>query len=149
MTDRVEAAALDLGRYLRRGDAVVMGQACGEPSALLDALIAQGAAIGDLTAFIATSFSGAFTPETADAFSLHSMGAIGALRAMTKANRLQVIPCHVGQVGPLIEHGTIACDVAMIQDIPADGQGKHSMGLIIEYVEAAIARVRSVHSELN
>lgn len=149
MTETVEAAALDLARYLRRGDAVVMGQACGEPSTLLDALIVQGGAIGDLTAFIATSFSGAFTPETSEAFELHSMGAIGALRSMTRANRLQVIPCHVGQVGPLIEQGALPCDVAMIQVSPADAEGNHSLGLISDYVQAAVARARVVIAEVN
>jgi hypothetical protein len=61
-----------------------MGQACGEPTTLVEALIAQGRDIGGLSAFIATSFSGLFTPETAASFALSSMGAIGALRGMTK-----------------------------------------------------------------
>ena len=84
MTETVAPDALDLSRYIRRGDRIVMGQACGEPTTLVEALIAQGAGIGGLGAFIATSFSGIFTPETASAFRLSSMGAIGALRAMTK-----------------------------------------------------------------
>lgn len=56
--------------------------------------------IGNLGAFIATSFSGLFTPETAGAFRLSSMGAIGALRSMTGAGALDVIPVHVSQVAP-------------------------------------------------
>ena len=111
---------LDLSQYLRSGDHVVFGQACGEPTALVEALVAQGAGIGGLYAFIATSFSGLFTPGTASAFRLSSMGAIGALRAMTKANALDVVPVHVSQVAPLITAGVLPCDVAMIQVSPAD-----------------------------
>jgi acetyl-CoA hydrolase len=77
------------------------------------------------------------------------MGAIGALRSMTKANRLSVIPCHVSQVGPLIEAGIIGCDVAMIQVSPADADGNHSCGLISDYVRAAVKTARVVIAEVN
>lgn len=140
---------LDLTQYLRRGDRIVFGQACGEPTTLVEALIAQGAAIGDLGAFIATSFSGLFTPETASAFRLSSMGAIGALRSMTKAHALDVIPVHVSQVAPLIASGAMPCDVAMIQVSPADADGDHSCGLISDYVRAAVDKARVVIAEVN
>lgn len=149
MTDIVIPEALDLSKYLKVGDRVVFGQACGEPTTLVEALIAQGPAIGDLGAFIATSFSGLFTPETASAFRLSSMGAIGALRSMTKANLLDVIPVHVSQVAPLIEWGVMPCDVAMIQVSPADAEGNHSCGLISDYVRAAVDKARVVIAEVN
>ena len=138
MSRIVDAAALDLREFLKAGDAIVLGQACGEPSTLIEALIAQGKDIGGLSAFIATSFSGAFSPETADSFALSSMGAIGALRSMTKAGKLGVVPCHVGQVGPLIEQGLIPCDVAMVQVSPADADGNHSFGLISDHTRAMV-----------
>ena len=40
MPEIVTAEALDLSKYLRRGDRVVFGQACGEPTTLVEALIA-------------------------------------------------------------------------------------------------------------
>lgn len=149
MTELVTPDTLDLARYLEPGDRIVFGQACGEPTTLVEALIEQGAGIGELGAFIATSFSGLLTPETAGAFRLSSMGAIGALRAMTKANALDVIPVHVSQVGPLIAAGVIPCDVAMIQVSPADAQGNHSCGLISDYVRAAVDKARVVIAEVN
>ncbi|MET0268787.1 MAG: acetyl-CoA hydrolase/transferase C-terminal domain-containing protein [Sphingomonas sp.] len=149
MTIRTDAAGLDLARFLKPGDRIVMGQACGEPTTLVEALIAQGAATGGLSAFIATSFSGLFTPATADAFALSSMGAIGTLRSMTKAHALQVIPVHVSQVAPLIVDGTIGCDVAFVQVSPADAAGNHSYGLINDYAQAAVAKARLVIAEVN
>jgi acyl-CoA hydrolase len=149
MSEVLAPADLDLARYIKPGDRIVMGQACGEPSTLLEALIAQGKDIGDLSAFIATSFSGAFQPDSADSFSLSSMGAIGALRAMTKANVLQVIPCHVGQVGPLIQQGIIGCDVAFLQLSPADADGNHSFGLIADHTRAMVGEARVVIAEVN
>jgi acyl-CoA hydrolase len=141
--------AIDLTQHLKPGDSIVLGQACGEPSTLIEALIAQGKDIPGLKAFIATSFSGAFTPETADSFALSSMGAIGALRSMTKAGKLSVIPCHVGQVGPLIEQGHLPCDVAMVQVSPADKDGNHSFGLISDHTQAMVAKARLVIAEIN
>jgi acetyl-CoA hydrolase len=140
---------IDLSQILRRGDRIVIGQACGEPTTLVEALIAQGAGIGDLQAFIATSFSGLFTPASAESFRLASMGAIGALRGMAKAGALDVVPVHVGQVGPLIEAGAIPCDVALIQVAPADAEGNHSLGLVSDHVRAAVAKARVVIAEVN
>ena len=144
-----EVGDLDLSEFLNPGDRIVMGQACGEPTTLIEALIEQGRDIGGLSAFIATSFSGLFTPEATESFSLSSMGAIGALRALTKAHRLSVIPCHVSQIGPMIEAGIIGCDVAFVQVSAADASGNHSLGLISDYVQAAVAKARVVIAEVN
>ncbi len=149
MTYTTDAAGLDLSRFLQAGDNIVIGQACGEPTSLVEALIAQGGAIGDLHAFIATSFSGVFTPETSDSFTLSSMGAIGALRSMAKAGKLTIIPCHVGQIGPMIEAGIIGCDVAFVQVSPANANGDHSFGLISDHVQAMVAKARVVIAEVN
>jgi len=149
MTVTIAPEQINLAQFLKPGDRIVLGQACGEPTTLVEALIAQGAGIGELSAFIATSFSGLFTPETASAFRLSSMGAIGALRSMTKAHALDVIPVHVSQVGPLIATGAIPCDVAMIQVSPADAGGNHSCGLISDHVRAAVDKARLVIAEVN
>jgi acetyl-CoA hydrolase len=149
VTVGTDAPGVDLSQFLRRGDRIVIGQACGEPTTLVESLIAQGRDIGDLSAFIATSFSGLFTPETADSFALSSMGAIGALRSMTKAGKLGVIPAHVSQLGPMIAEGLIGCDVAFVQVSPADADGNHSFGLVADHVRATVDRARVVIAEVN
>lgn len=149
MTIATDAAGLDLGKFLRQGDRIVIGQACGEPSTLIEALIKQGRDIGGLSAFVATNFSGIFTPDSAESFRLSSMGAIGALRSMTKAGKLDIIPCHVSQIGRMIEAGTLGCDVAFIQVSPADENGNHSFGLISDHVKAAVDKARVVIAEVN
>ena len=149
MTVISDASDLDLSQFLHRGDRIVMGQACGEPATLIEELIDQGRDIGGLSAFIATSFSGLLTPEAAGGFYLSSMGAIGPLRAVAKAHKLNVIPCHVSQIGPMIEAGVIGCDAAFVQVSPADTHGNHSFGLISDYVQAAVAKARVVVAEVN
>ncbi|MEU8896070.1 acetyl-CoA hydrolase/transferase C-terminal domain-containing protein [Nocardia sp. NPDC048505] len=144
-----DPADLELSAILRAGDRIVVGQACGEPATLIEALAAQGEQIGGLHVFIATSFSGAFTPESARGFALSSMGAIGALRSMAEVQALQVIPCSVSRIGPMIESGHLRCDVAFVQVAPADAAGEHSCGLVSDYVPAAVATARVVVAEIN
>jgi acyl-CoA hydrolase len=143
------AADLDLSAFLRPGDRIVWGQACGEPTTLVEALIAQADRIGPLSAFAATSFSGILTAEASRKIALSSMGAMGALRTVAAAGRLGVVPCHVSQVPSLIEQGVIGCDVAFVQVSPADNNGNHSYGLISDFVQAAVAKARVVIAEVN
>ena len=79
------------------GDRIVLGQACGEPTTLVEALIAQGPR--SALRLHRDQLFGSVHPETADSFALSSMGAIGALRSMTKAGKLAIIPvpCQPGR----------------------------------------------------
>jgi acyl-CoA hydrolase len=149
MTVTTDAAGLDLSQFLRRGDRIVWGQACGEPTTLIDALIAQAERIGELSAFAATSFSGVLDAAAAEKVALSSMGAIGELRTLTAAHRLSIIPCHVSQVGPMIEQGLIGCDVVFVQVSPPDDNGNHSFGLINDFIHLAVAKARVVIAEVN
>jgi len=149
MTVSTHADGLELGAFLRPGDHVVWGQACGEPTTLLEALIAQADSIGRLSGFAATSFSGILDAKAAEKISLSSMGAIGALRTVAATGRLGIVPCHVSQVGPMIEQGLIGCDVAFVQVSPPDANGNHSFGLINDFVQAAVAKARVVIAEVN
>jgi acyl-CoA hydrolase len=149
MTVFTDADGLNLGAFLRPGDHIVWGQACGEPTTLVEALIAQAEGIGRLGAFAATSFSGILNAAAAQRLSLSSMGAIGALRTVAATGRLGIVPCHVSQVGPMISQGLIGCDVAFVQVSPPDANGNHSFGLIGDFVEAAVAKARVVIAEVN
>src|SRR5277367_2783966 len=149
MTVATDPNGLQLGAYLRPGDHIVWGQACGEPTTLVEALIAQAERIGGLSAFAATSFSGILDAAAAEKLNLSSMGAIGALRTVAAAGRLGIVPCHVSQIGPMIGEGLIGCDVAFVQVSAPDSNGDHSFGLINDFVQAAVAKARVVIAEVN
>ena len=138
----------DLSAFLRRGDRIVWSHACGEPTALVEALLAQAEGIGGLSAFAATSFSGLLTEAAAQKVAISSMGAIGALRTLAAAHRLNIIPCHVSQVGPMIEQGLIGCDVAFVQVSAPDKDGNHSTRVISDYVQASLTKDLVVFAEL-
>jgi acyl-CoA hydrolase len=87
--------------------------------------------------------------EAAEKISLSSMGAMGALRSLAAAGRLGIVPCHVSQIGPMIEQGLIGCDVAFVQVGRADAHGNHSFGLISDFVDTAVKKARVVIAEVN
>lgn len=149
MTEWITPDRLDLRRYIRAGDAIVSGQACGEPVTLLEALVAQRGDLGGVSLFTASSFSGLLQPEHADTIRFLSMGALGSLRVLANAGVLGIVPCHVGQIGAMIEREELACDVAFVQVSPADADGRHSMGLIGDYIGALVDRARVVIAEVN
>jgi acyl-CoA hydrolase len=140
---------LDLSQYVRAGDHIIWGQACAEPTTLIEALIAQADDIGSISAFTATSFSRLLSEDAGRKIKLSSMGAIGTLRSLAKAHLLDIIPCHFGQIGAMIAQGTIGCDVAFVQVSPADDQGNHSFGLVNDYIHEAVAKARVVIAEVN
>jgi acyl-CoA hydrolase len=144
-----DIAALDLSAFVRLGDQVVWGQGCGEPQTLIEALIEQAPDLEGISTFVASSFSGLLTAEAGRRMKVHTMGAIGQLREIASAGLLNVVPCHVGQIGPMIADGTIACDVAFVQVSPAGEDGKHSFGLSNDYVRQAVEKARVVVAEVN
>jgi acyl-CoA hydrolase len=149
MTVRLAPEALDLREFIRPGDALIWGQATGEPTTLVETLMAQRADLGGVSAFVGSSFSDSLDPEQADHVAFSSMGAIGSLSRLSKAGKLAIIPTHVGQIAPLIEAGAIGCDVAMLQVSPPGPDGQYSFGLINDYTRAMVAAARTVIVEVN
>ncbi len=149
MAEKIALDALDLTNLIRPGDQVIWGQACGEPQTLVEKLMEQRAALGGVSAFVGSSFSQTLQADHADHVRFVSMGAIGTLSRLSRAGVLEIIPCNVGQIGALIAQGLIACDVVLVQVSPPDGDGRHSFGLINDYVQAAIRKARLVIAEVN
>ena len=141
--------AISLDRFVEPGDQIIWGQACGEPTTLVEALITQRAELRGVAAFVGSSFSGLLTPGMTDEISVNSMGAMGALRSLAKEAKLGIIPCHVGQIAGMIARGLIRCDVAFVQVSAPDADGHFSYGLINDYVQAAVAKARVVVAEVN
>jgi acyl-CoA hydrolase len=143
------AAALDLKGIVRPGDTIMWGQACGEPLTLTEALMAQRAGLGGVTAFLGSGFSNTLKPEYADHIRFVGVGAAGTHRRLTKANVLDILPCHVSKMESYVADGVIPCDVVFIQVAPPDEAGHYSLGLISDYIRAAVRRARVVVAEVN
>lgn len=149
MTQIWKRDRIDLSAAIRPGDAIIWGQACGEPQTLTEALVSQRAALGGVKVFLGASFSQTMQPEHADFLRITGMGGVGSGRRLIKAGAMAVVPLHVSQVGPCIEGGLIGCDVAMVQVSRPNVSGQHSFGLTADYIQAAVAKARTVIAEVN
>ena len=69
---------------IRPGDRIVWGQGTGEPTTLIEALLARRAELGGVSAFVGSSFSDLLQPEHADHIAFSSMGALGGLARLAK-----------------------------------------------------------------
>ena len=134
---------------VRPGDRIVWGQCAGEPLSLTEALVAQRAQIGQLSAFVGATFSDTLRPEHADHLAIASFGAVGTLRRLAAAGALEIIPCHSGQIYRYILDGLIGCDVALVQVSPPGPEGQFSFGVTHDYMGAALHRARRVIAEVN
>ncbi|MEV5558385.1 acetyl-CoA hydrolase/transferase C-terminal domain-containing protein [Nonomuraea wenchangensis] len=144
-----QAGRLDLAAHIRPGDTVLWGQACAEPLTLTERLMEQRAAIGGLRCFVGAPASGTVRPEHADHVSFLSYCGSGGNRALHRAGVLDILPGHYSTLPYLIESGALPVDVVLVQLSPADGAGRHSLGLAEEYLSAAIDRARVVIAEVN
>ena len=143
------AGELDLTRFIRPGDTVLVGQSTGEPRALVEALIAQRHELAPLTVFIGSSYTGLLRPEHADALRFVGFGAVGRTGALVQAGVVELHPVHFGAIPGLITSGRIPIDVVLAQVSPPGPDGSHSLGLVADYVAPAIGVARTTLAELN
>jgi len=139
----------DLRSVVRPGDGIVVGQACAEPQALTEALVAQRAALPGCRVFLGSNYAGIFKPEHADHLRLSAYCGIGKNRALADAGALDILPVPYSQIGALIRSGRIGADVVFVQVSPPNARGEHSLGLAADYLVPALDACRAIVAEVN
>jgi acyl-CoA hydrolase len=140
---------VDLTSVIRAGDAIVVGQACGEPQTLLELLASQRAQLSAVGCFLGSSYSGILRPEHADHLRISSYCGTGTNRALADAGVLEILPLPYSQIPVLIRERKIACDIAMVQVSPPNARGEHSLGLAADYLVPALDMCRAIIAEVN
>ncbi len=144
----LDAAALDLTRFIRAGDTVVVAQGPAEPLTLTAALVAQADRIGPITVFIGATYSETFGPGEAPRIRYVSYGALGTNARLARAGRLEVVPCHYSQLPALFQAGPWKADVVLLGVSPPVG-GRATLGAAHGFALAAAQRARVVLAEEN
>ena len=131
----------DLARHLqqliRPGDTLWWGQATAEPLTLTRALVEHRHAIaqgGRLGVFVGMAASDTLRPEQADVLDFFGYAAGGAHRQLADAGRLDILPSHYSHLPGLIQGGVLPADVLLLQVSKPDAEGRHSLGLVREYL---------------
>jgi acyl-CoA hydrolase len=137
---------LDLARWLRPSDGVVFGQACAEPTVLVDALLAQAPAIGGLRAFAGVAWGDRIADGASTSLQVVSYGALGLLG---RVPGLRVVPCHFSALPGLFAARALPGDVALVQIAPPDAEGRCSLGVGVDYLADALDHARVIIAEVN
>ena len=138
-------AGIDWPALLPPGGRVVWGQAAGEPLTLTESLMAARHRIGGFRAGVGLVLSGAVSPDHADcvAFTSYTGGAMN--RRLAQAGALDILPLTYGQFA-----GALApVDLLLLHLPPAGPDGRHSLGLVAEYIADLIPHARRIVAEVN
>jgi acetyl-CoA hydrolase len=144
--------AWQLQALIRPGDTLWWGQATAEPLKLTRAVVEHRHALaqgGRLRVFVGIAASDTLKPEQADSIDFFGYAAGGAHRALAQAGVLDILPCHYSHLPGLIRSGVLPADVLLLQVSPPDEQGRYSLGLVREYLPAALEKARVVIGEVN
>ena len=122
-------AGLELARYLRPGDTVAWGQACGEPLSLTETLVAQRASISGARCFLGIPGADTVRPEHADHLRLVSYFGAGPNQLLLGAGVLDIVPVHYSQLPDLLGSDPLRTDAVLLALPPARADGSHGLGL--------------------
>ena len=139
----------DLSPFIRAGDTVAWGQACGEPCTLVEALLAQAPGLPRTTWFVGINHSDALDETLADHVRVASYTAGGGNRRLAAAGRLDIVPVHYSTLPTVLTSGPYAVDVALVLVSPPDAYGIYRLGAGEDYIAAAARRARVVLAEVN
>lgn len=138
-----------LAQLLRPGDQVLIGQATGEPTALVQALFELAPRISGLEAFCGLSLNPAWSQDVPQALSVATYCGVGTLGPLVAAGRARVMPCSLSQLTALLAARKLPADVVFLQVSPPDAQGYHSPACAIDYAWDAVKTARTVVVEVN
>ncbi|MCX6623145.1 MAG: 4-hydroxybutyrate CoA-transferase [Acidobacteria bacterium] len=138
-------------KTIRSGQTVYVHQGCGEPEALVAAMVARGHELHDVEVFHMMTFGNAdYThPEFEGHF--HHVGAfIGSnVREAVQDGRADYIPIFLHEIEGLFDSGAVAPDVALMHCSPPDAHGFMSLGPSIDVSLTAAKHSRHVLVEVN
>jgi acyl-CoA hydrolase len=84
-----DGAPLDLAEFLRPGDRIVWGQACGEPQTLTELLAAQRHRLPGVSCFVGIPAAATFRPEHGDRLRFITEFGAADLRGLPLARRYE------------------------------------------------------------
>jgi acyl-CoA hydrolase len=142
----LDLTAPDLGRWLRPGDGIVVGQCCAEPTPLIEAVTAQAPDIPRLSLFAGMTFTDAVGDAAAAGVRVWSYGGLGRTGRIPD---LQVVTCHYSALPALFAARRLPGDVALVQVSPPDVSGRCSLGPGVDYLADALRHARVIIAEVN
>ena len=136
--------------YIKSGNRVVLGHACGEPGALVDAMVRNAERYEDveLVHMFSLGKCAYCQPEMKKHFRHNALFVCGGTREAVNAARGDFTPVFFYQV-PELFNTTLPVDVAMVTLTPPNEEGMMSLGPSADYDCAAIKAAKIVIAQVN
>lgn len=138
---------------LRAGQRVILGDGCGEPQTLGEALLADRRRLQGLEIVngfhVATPHAYAQPDSEGYHLRLNSWMAGPRDRQALAAGMADYLPCHVSEYHELLREGRLPLDAVLLQVSPPDEEGYCSLGVTVDYLLDAVALAPLVIAEVN
>ncbi|OAM96193.1 4-hydroxybutyrate CoA-transferase [Pelosinus fermentans] len=138
-------------QHIKSQDRVVTGHACGEPQALIEALVARSPEIKDveIVHMVAMGPAKYAQPGQEKSFRHNALFVGGTTRKAVEEKRADFTPCFFSEIPRLFKNNILPVDVALIQITPPDEQGFCSYGVSADYTKTAAECAKIVIAQVN
>jgi acyl-CoA hydrolase/GNAT superfamily N-acetyltransferase len=138
-------------RHIRPGNRVFVGSACGEPQALVRALVESGEGAEDTEVLnVLTMGVAPYTdPKYSDRFRANAFFIGNSVRDAVGQVRADYTPIFFSQIPEMFASGRIPIDVALIMVSPPDEHGFCSLGVSVDMTRAAALAAKRLVAQVN
>ncbi|MBF0443212.1 MAG: acetyl-CoA hydrolase/transferase family protein [Oligoflexales bacterium] len=138
-------------KNIKSGDRVVLGHACGEPQALVEALVKRGPELTgvEIVHMVAMGPAKFTMAEFENNFRHNALFVGSATSKAVHDRRADYTPCFFSEIPRLFKDRILKVDVALIQVTPPDDDGYCSFGISVDYTKAAAECAGLVIAQTN
>ena len=138
-------------KCIRSGDRVVLGHACGEPPALVEAMVGRFTELSNVEVVHMVAMGPAVfaQPGMEQSFRFNGFFLGAPTRKAVQDGRGSYTPCFFSEVPRLFKQNILPVDVLLLQVTPPDNEGFCSYGLSVDYTQAAAECARIVVAQMN
>lgn len=148
--DKLVTAAEAIQR-IKPGDRVFLGSACGEPQALVRAMVESGGGLSDteLAQVLTLGVAPYADPKYATSFRANAFFIGSSLREAVNEARADYTPIFLSKLSELFTSRRVAIDVALVMVSPPDAYGFCSLGVSVDITKAAAESARVLIAQTN
>lgn len=138
-------------RRVRSGHRVFIGTGCGEPTVLVDALVARAGDLGDVELIqLFTKGNASYAKKQYhQAFRLNSFFIGENVRENIQQGLGSYTPMLLSDIPRLLNSGRLPIDVALIQTTPPNQRGQVSLGISLDIVKNVIENCSLIIAQVN
>jgi len=137
--------------FIKTGDHIFIGSACGEPQYLVKGLVEKADHLADNEILHVHTLGVApyAKPRYSDRFRLNAFFVGINTRQAVAEGRADYTPVFLSELPRLISRGIVPVDVALIQVTPPDEHGFCSLGVSVEITKTAAEKAKLVIAQVN